>query len=530
MAALNLDAQAKALYANFIHKNGPSARVDERILDACATPEGPRRIGLAELATILTEAMPEQASVIQKAEQRCLAHNPEGQKGTYVTSILSARVFASRDAIYNANAPVLTVRGGRDPYTTELSVDPKADFVLLFNARDVDHSGQPLLMKVVARERADLSKLDLSAYRTKWEHPDIQRIDDDADFVEVTDEDENEFAFGDPVKQSSLNCDGDEISSSVLTKPSNQRTTNFFYPVNVGGKLVPDKTRPAPGGPVMEAGPALDTTPVITFEDRVHVAPSLSDDFPTSGGWLNTKLGPSKSSLALTFERGFMFEPGAEAQIMSATFPPPVLTVPADDADLIGSEPLEIDLKDRTLSEVLALPFSANVKSPSEQAYRSVRLGSGKELLNAYPAATAAQIAVGGAAFSPYGDLTVTDFKAAKMTVDKVPERDADRDAQRVRITLQDGFLASTGGASLANWKVVAGYTDGQGQWHGSDAKIVTDPQGRGEQCLEVRVDDAPELMKRKGNIEIRLFNADNIPAERIQLTLQSVKWAAGAR
>lgn len=525
---IRLNRQAEALLMNLQKQLGPvSAQAESAIIGACAA-QGVQKLSAEDLAKALIQALPDQKALIQTAEKKALCYHPDGKNAKFLTQILELKVEKEFANVYVPQPP--PARVARDPYISTFSMDPKADFLLLFNARDIDKKGNPLLMKIVARDRADVSQLDLSQYRKGANAPDVTRVGDDCDFIEISDTDEVEFTFGDPLKQVSIDPKGNELSTSVKTNPTNTRTDRWFQalPAVPGTPRQPDLNAPHPNiKPSVQVGEHLDQTPVATFDDRVRLEAKIADEFVQSGGWLHSPLSPT-ASLSLVVERGFMYEPGSQA-LFSTYAGQTKVSIADDDAQLLGNARTVAKYQDNvSLGNALKAGVSAQVKAATP-AVTSMNLGVGETLLGAFP--HAASLTIAGQAFKPFGTAEVKEgFAAAKVAIDKIPlPDDPDQNGQRVRLTLQEGFLSAAGDASIKGWKMVAGYTDAQGKWHGTKVVQLEEKQANKTRCFEIDIDDAPGLMKQNGVVELRVFNADNVPAESIKIPLKVVKWGADA-
>lgn len=521
---MNLNRQAAAMLHQLQKQTGvipPSA--EQAIAKATETNAG-KQLSAAQLTDVLVQAMPDSKDQIEAAKCKAAGYHCDGKNGQFLTAILGLRIEKDFNVVHIPRPP--PPRLGRDPYYTELSIDPKADFVFLFNARDVDRDGKPLLMKVVARERADVTKLDLSEYRTSAKMKDIERIANDCDYVEVKDTDETEFEFGDPLKQISFDKSGCEISSSVAVKPRNIRSQQAYAPL-AGSQTEPDLKRPV-GQVHRREGDNWDTTPVVRFNDRIHYYTKITDDFVSKGGWINSSVAKdSDIEVGLKIDRGFMFEPGSTAtfSVGGTNF---ALSVAEDDAQLLGSSSASVAFERGTLLEQLTRwPGQFTVNAANERG-DTEQLAKGLELLGAYPAELCENVKIGGAAFRPLSEpILKNGFEGTHISASKVPlPGDPDSNGQRVSLSLDSGFLASENGTSFKGWKVVAGYTDLKNKWHGGEPMTV-DCKAFSATTLTVDVENAPELLKHNRNIEIRVFNPDNIPAQSVNIPIRSVKWGS---
>ncbi len=518
---LNLDQHAAAILQHYQAQHGPvSAQVEQAIIVACETSPSPQ-LSATALAQALLQAMPSQKCAIEQAQSKCLGYQCDGSNGSFMTQILAIRIEKEIDQV---RRPSHSPAGpfARDPYYTTLTLDPDGDFFLLFNARDVDRNGRPLLMKVIARERADVAKLDLSEYRRREGNaPDVERISNTVDFLEVKDTQENEFEFGDPLKQLTLGEDACEMSTTVKVLPRNILIVNNYMPRR------DDPTQPDLARRVGAAGREVgqDRTPVVTFPDRVRVRADFQDSFITNGGWMNTRPGDDMQ-LSLEVERGLMFEPGTTAQIQTKS-EREEMAVAADDAQLLGSPSLSSPYRVSLLEVLRDAPVLTVNTGNARGVPTTVRFPKGEELLNAYPTELRDNVSVAGSQFIPWGESGFSDFEEMKLSASKVPTPgDPERDSQRVTIKLDPGFVAAGNGASIKGWKIVAGYTDERNRWVGTKPIQIDDPDSFCGGSLTVDVDKAPMHLGNGKELEIRVFNQDNLPAQKVRVPLRKIEWA----
>jgi hypothetical protein len=369
----------------------------------------------------------------------------------------------------------------RDPYHADIQMDPRADFVMLFNARDVDAKGQPLLMKIVARERADLSKIDLSNYRTAADHDsvdkfDVMKVKDNADFIQMKDTDEIEFQFGDPLLAISLNNNAKELSATVKVDPDNVRNEQSYLPLR-NNAAAPDLNRPT-GGVRTTRGDNLDTTPVATFSERIRLEAAMQSGAP-DGAWLDTPNVGRLMDLKMHVDPGYMFEPGANARV-SLLGSNIDLKVPEDDAQLLGTQAQSVDItinSNLTIRQVLQQHINerSNSAPTGNTDQRNTNTQAWQVIFDAPE-----KITVAGAPLKPLQDhaLTQDGFKDAKLNAVKVPRQgDADHDGQTVKLTLEKGFLTATENKDIEGWQVVADFTDADGTWKQCEATLKNKKQ-----------------------------------------------------
>ena len=479
------------------------------------------------LEKILLDAMPAQSQLIQRAKSCGLKHHPDKTNGRFLTQILSMRIEKETAVAYNP-PPALHTPRRIDPLYATFTMAPNADVMLLFNARDVDSNGNPLLMKIVARDSADLTKLDLKKYRTdpNGTQPDVVRVKDSASYVETKDIDETEFSFGDPLKQVSIDKSGDEISTSLWVRPDNTDKTNVFAAMrDPSGRFVPNMSQPYAHLNQVRAGDNLDTTPVKTFEDKIRVSLAAKPTLP-AGAWLDDGGAGAHVDVTLHVDRGLIFEPGSNASVNVSGFVSAAVSVAVDKADahLLGNASTSTKASvnaSATLRQILTAPITRTAQA---QVNGSDRNSSSRALVDVVYA-DAASRKVGDRNFSPLGDTTVAqaDLKTMKMACTAKPmsnPSDPEDDGARVTLALDDAFL---NGADYSGYTIVAGFRDEKGQWQ-EQKRAVAGAQSKRE-SFSFDVGDFDDQQKKNANLEIRLFNKDNLPAMRVLVPFREIHW-----
>jgi hypothetical protein len=540
---LPLNSQAQAMLQAFQRQAGvlPSsveAAVAQQASQAtqATAPAGAVTQGTAvaldcdALEKILLAAMPDQKQAIVDAKGRGATYHCDKTNGRFLTQILSMRIEKETHNAYAPPAP--TPPRVNDPLYATFTMAPDADVMLLFNARDVDDKGQPLLMKVVARERVDVSTLDLSTYRMHpgTTTPDVVRVKDGASYVETKDINEHEFSFGDPLKQVSLNGKGREISTSVWVRPDNVDKQLFFRAARgPTGNFVADVNQPVPQFNMTSTGDNLDRTPVKSFAERIRV--SLQTANLPRGAWLDTANVGSAVKASLAVDRGYIFEPGSQGtvNIGGNASGGVTVTVPKDDAHLLGNGAIVTPLTVQpgaTLRSVLGATLSQRT---SAQAAGS-DVDTASKALHQIIFADAASRTVAGRALAPMRDvkLTAGELAAAKMSCTAKPlPRDPEEDGVTVSLTLDDAFLAAAAGkdTSFKGYQMVVGFTDVDGSWQ-EQARTVNSAASKKE-AFSFDCNDFDGLQKKDANLEVRLFTADGIPAHRVLVPFREVFWGA---
>ncbi len=482
--------------------------------------EGGQRLDAAQLEAVLLQAMPERQQLIKATCAKVNSnYQPNGGNADFLTQLLNLKIEKDVAAVYEQ--PRIAPSPLRDPLTASVVLDPRAQAVLLFNARDVDHKGRPLLMKVIAREGTDLSKLDLSGHRT--ERPDgaldVQWVGKNAAYAELKDTDEHEFAFGDSVIHASLDAKSREIGRGVVTRPENERNTHFYYArTNADGERVPDTTRRAVRHAVA-TGPELDTTPVSTFDDRIGVA-LRSKGTALGSEWIDSPM--SLFDAELNVDPGLLYEPGGLARV---TVGGTRLTteVAEDEALLLGSPGTSAKLESDegwTLRDFLTQPLTRTVMGPTRSAGdRAER----KWLLKERVFDRIEDVQIGGRQWRPFRDVRL---EGAALAASGITASYGDG-GKSVEINLPEGLVAAKIGGSVKGWSIVAGYTDPGGKWHSAAPIEVTSKRGSAKATVTLDVEDLAELMRTNAKLEVRLSNEDGVPAQRLLLDSRAVGWGA---
>jgi hypothetical protein len=478
------------------------------------------------LEKILLSAMPAQTQLIQRAKACGLKHHCDKTNGQFLSQILSMRIEKDTQVAYNP--PPAVHRPIRvDPLYATFTMAPDASVMLLFNARNVDKNGQPLLMKVVARDSFDMKSLDLTKYRTdpNGTQPDVVRVKDSASYVETKDIDETEFSFGDPLKQVSLSKSGDEISTSVWVRPENiNRTLVFRGMTGPAGSVVPNTAAPLPQFNRTETGDTIDTTPVATFDERIRVSLAAKSTLP-AGTWLGTAGAGAHVDATLHVDRGLIFEPGATASVQLAGLATATINVAIDakDAHLNGNASTSVAATlnpGATLRQILESTVNRASKSAGNDN-STVQ----KRLVDCV-FADAASRTIGDKALAPLGDVRVdaATMSAMKIACNVKPlPGDPQKNGTKVSLTLDDQFLTAAKDTSFNGWKIAVGFTDEQGVWQ-EQARSVGGTNSKKE-SFTFDVTDFDAQQKKNANLEVRLFNADGVPAQRVLVPFREMHW-----
>ena len=551
MSKMNLDPGAKFMLASLQQQSKPvTADVEAKISQACEA-KGDAALTMKELSKLLVQAMPDAKQSIIAAEKSCVAsgYHSDGTNANFLTQFVAAHSIEKERAVAvrpraagNQNR-----RWTRDPLEAKFMIDNDAKSMFLFNGRDVSENGQPLLMKAVLRvsdpSDADKTAKEVQAFkdsmggfaefRTHWgegaKDADIRVIGPDDAYVEIKDIQEREFQFGDPLLQVSRNGKGEELSRGVAINPDNTLITKY-YASNADGS--PNLRSPARrdwnSGPRAETatGANLDTALPQAYDQRIELSMKAKESFP-AGGWLNTRA--DQVDVGLTVQPGLIFEPNKNATV---TFMGTKLAtgVPKDDAFFMGSPSAAGAVKTEGSNLSLKQLLTQSVQ-------RSVVSGAGGSNQDAATVAEPAHkmifknpgaINIGGRAFAPLADVNLKKADLGESTgvqATLTPINDPEHDGTTVSLVLDKAFVAAEEGHSVEGWSVVVGFTDHDGSWKQCDAAAIDDGDRSQRLGFTLKMENAPELMKKGRSLEIRLFNENGVPAQRVQVPFQAMPW-----
>ena len=282
-------------------------------IDQAVAAQGSTALDQAALQALLIQAMPERKSDIEQAGKGCATHQCDGKNGQFVSQLATLLIQKDRNAIYQA--PQIT-RPARDPLFAEVFIAKDTDFAVVANFGVFDAERKPLAMKVICRERADMSKLDqvLKGFHRHGEELDIVKISNTTAYYKIEDTDEHEFAFGHPAAVVSFDKKAVEQGRAGKTRPENVRVTKFFQPKVEGGQQVPNLAAPVNTPPQREAGAQLDTTAVQTWPEVLSAKLQVAGALP-SPAWIIEKLPASAVTLQLRIGDGLIAEPDTQATV-----------------------------------------------------------------------------------------------------------------------------------------------------------------------------------------------------------------------
>jgi hypothetical protein len=521
-----LDAAATQIYSKVKSETAAvTAQVDQAI-EAKISAQGNVALTAKQLEEVLLQAMPSHAQAIQKACS-CVTHQCDGKNGKFVSTVATLMIEKDRAEVYSP-PPAIPVRPVyRDPLHAELIIGKDADFVVIVNAGVFDDQKRPLAMKVLARERADCSKIAeaLKPFHTLWEgEPDIIKIPNDAAYYKTSDMQEKEFQFGHGIAVVSLDKHGKEMGRNGKIQPQNRLTTRYYYGKQENGATVPDLTKPV-GGPQLTQGPQLDTTAVQSYQKEIELKLALADTAP-KGGWLDTRAQFLNGSIQVG--QGYVLEPGGQGtiQFLNSTM---AANVAADDFSFKGSAPSKVDLNiapwaNYTLQQILNQNMVETTRSVNGSDQRQTNT-----LAKDFLYRNADQISIGNAAFVPLADTMLTSDKLAPAGVKaslQPLENDAQSDGFCVALDLSKGFVSSKKASQLAGWTIEVGYNSPNG-WVQADTKKIGSGGASDSTCFQIAVDNPTEAIAANRNLEIRVRNESGLPAARVMVPFKEMKWSA---
>lgn len=518
-----LDATAQKLFTTLNAQAAVPAEVQAKIEAKC-TQTGNVPLTAQQLQEVLIQAMPDKASQIQEHATAC-GHQCDGKNGKFISTVASVLIEKERNGVYYQ--PQVNPTPRRDPLTTEIILGKDTDFAVQANAGVFDADGHPLAQKVVVRERADLKKLGevLKGFHTTWgDKPDIVKVPNDAAYLKLVDEQENEFQFGHGVALVSYDASAKEQGRNGKTNPTNKLTTHLFYPKNDGSGL-PDTTHPSGHAPQVQTGPTLDNTHVQTFNDTVGVKLELAPG-GDKGLWMDVPLANVKTTLNL--EKGLIREPGtqATATLMNISIS---TNVADNDFSFAGSAGGTGVLNPASypgyqLAHLLGQNVQVVSRSNPTTTDQNVEQIAVKSLL--YKDADA--IKLGGEKFVPLGDQAATAETLAQRGIDASIQPlagDPQADGYCVKLTLSKGFISADSPADLKGYTIEAGFRGVDGKWNDAGSVKVTAQSASPGAKFEVALDNATEAVASGRQLEIRVRNADGLPAGRVMVPFKELKW-----
>jgi hypothetical protein len=553
MANVKMDAGAKYLLANVQHQAGTiSAQTEQKLLAKAEAQEAP--LSAQQVQQILLDAMPEQSAAVKSAWDSCkkVGYGQADADAKFKTSFVDVHLIQKEQNVaVRPNRTQPARRPGRDPLYAKFMMDPDAKSMLLFNGRDVDANGKPLLMKAVLRVsdpgNVEQTEKEMAAFRetmgnfnqfrSHWGEKaagsDIMVIGPTDAYVETADMQEIEFQFGDPLLQISLDAKEKEISRGVAVRPKNELILKY-YAADAAGQ--PNLAQPVRSGwntgntSDTQTGEQLDTTRPQVFTQRVRTQISAKEG-TDKGQWLSTPA--TAFELGFSLDPGLIFEPGKQAKV-SYLGTGLDTAVAADDAFFTGSpsaagKPNLAPHANRALSWLMNQPVQVAVSSPgapTQDAFNE------SKALRDYVFAEAANIAVGGKTLAPLGDVTLNHAQLNKETgvhASLIPAADKEFNGTRISVQLDAGFLKTEKDTSIEGWKVAVGFMDHEGNWQQCDEVKIADSDKSQEMRFMLESGDAPALVKSGRRLEIRVYNDGDVPAQRVMVPFQELKWDMSA-
>jgi hypothetical protein len=96
--------------------------------------------------------------------------------------------------------------------------------------------------------------------------------------------------------------------------------------------------------------------------------------------------------------------------------------------------------------------------------------------------------------------------------------------AQQANQNVQAGGTAATNQtASFKGYTMVVGFTDVHGTWKEQSRTVNSDASKH--ESFSFDIDAFNEPQKNNGNLEVRLFNADSVPAMRVLVPFREIRW-----
>jgi len=522
--AILLDNNAQKLLNTVSAQAAIAANVNQAI-EAKVAQVGNVALTAQQLQEVLLAAMPAQKPIIDDAAKAC--HQCDNTNGKFVSTIATLMIEKEKNAVYNPPPAAVPPQPRRDPLTAEIIMGKDTDFLVVANAGVFDGSKKPLALKVLAREKADMSKLPdvLKQFHTTWgDSPDIVKVPNDAAYVKLSDEQENEFQFGHGVAVVSFDSKAGEQGRNGKINPLNKLTTHLFQGKAENGKIVPDLTKPV-GAPQVTQGANLDTTAVLTYSNELSLGLAAKATYP-KGAWTEVQLAHLDTQLNVG--AGYILEPGTQANValwgMNAA-----VAVPGDDFSFVGSKPAAANLPANYGTQTLATLLAQSVVETSRSSATATDQTSKQTKVSDLLYREKDAITLGGQKFEPLMQPVLTGEQAEGAGINasiKPLAGDAQSDGFCVNVKLSAGFAKAEKPADLAGWTVEIGYMSPTGWQEAGSAKIDSSTSSKSG-LFTLQVDNPTEAIAANRNLEVRLRNDKGIPAGRMLVPFKTLKWAA---
>lgn len=534
MTKLNLTPDAQKLYQSIENPTPTAQAIIQQASEGAKKP-----LDLDQMAAFLLGTCPAEAEAIQQAIEKfkkpdCNASSKSG------SDLIELRFTKAIDVVGVPQQPrPVNITPRWDPMTGAVFMDKDDAYALFCNAADWRDGGQMNVMHLIGRESV-LScgkKPDLESANLVWdsEKNKAQVVSDKASVVKFEDRHDEEFEPGDTTVIIFFDKNGKETKRVGTNDPEGEVTVTFKYPQQNGGSTWGTQTY---------VGAQADTQalnrngvqfalgrPVKVEEAKLQAF--VQDRSGTQGAWTSQNL--QSLDVTLMADRGLHREPGSRVRVtfLHDTIVSDI-SAKEDEWKLKGNKPQAklVNLQSWAGQNIgWLLSQTVMVDSRMMEGQHSDATRRQRPLSQYIYADAASHVSVGGQGFEILGDQAVKAEEFEGRKLDAYFVENADGKPIPV-IELGAGFMSSSADkTSLKGWRIDVGYRDTAGEWKGAESFKLKGSAKSEAGRLELPAIEDYAVFK-SGNvqdIEIQVYNANGVPAQRLRIGLDQLEHREGA-
>lgn len=534
MTKLNLTSDAQQLYQSIQNLTPTSQAIIQQASEGSKRP-----IDVDQMAAFLLATCPAEQDAIQQAIEKFKKPDCEkpGKSGSNLIELMFKKEI---DVIGMPQQPrPVNITPRWDPMIGAVFMDKDDAYAAFCNAADWRDGGRMNVMHMIGREGV-LScgkKPDLEAANLEWdaEKNKPQVVSDKASVVKFEDRHDEEFEPGDTTVIIFFDKNGKETKRVGTNDPEGEVTVNFRYPETHGSGV---------WGNQVYTGAQTDTQalnrngvqfalgrPVKVEEAKLQAF--VQDRSGTQGAWTSQNL--QSLDVTLMADRGLHREPGSRVQVtfLNDSIVSDI-SAKEDEWKLKGNKPQAklVNLQSwagQNIGWLLSQTVIVDSRMMEGQHNDSTRRQ--RPLSQYIYADAAAHVSVGGKGFEILGDQAVKAEELKERKLDAYFVENADGKPIPV-IELGAGFMSSSADkTSLKGWRVDVGYRDTAGEWKGAESFKLKGPAKSEAGRLELPAIEDYGVFKsgEVRDIEIQIYNANGVPAQRLRIALDQLEHREGA-
>lgn len=534
MTKLNLTQDAAKLYQSIENLTPTSQAVIQQASDGAKAP-----IDADKLAAVLLATCPAEQEAIQQAIEKF--KKPDCEKpGKSGSNLIELRFTKAIDVVGVPQQPrPVNIAPRWDPMTGAVFMDKDDAYAAFCNAADWREGGQMNVMHMIGRESV-LScgkKPDLEAANLVWdaEKNKPQVVSDKASVVKFEDRHDEEFEPGDTTVIIFFDKSGKETKRVGTTDPEGEVQVTFKYPQQNGGGTWANQTYT--GGQADTQGHALHGVrfalgrPVKYDESMLQAF--VQDRSGAQGAWTGQTL--QNLDVTLMADRGLHYEPGSRVQVSFLnTNLDSVIKSSEDQWRVKGNKPqaAAVNLspyQNQNIGWLLA--NNVTIQSRMNEGQHNDATSQSRPLSQYIYADAQQSVQVGGAEFKILGDEVVTAEQLKDRKIDAYFVEGADGKPIPV-VELEAAFLTSKSDkSSLKGWRFDVGYRDTAGEWKGAESLKLKNSAKSEAGRFEMPAIEDYGVFKSESvkEIEIQIYNANGVPAQRLRIGLDQLEHREGA-